>query len=299
MIYLICKGVTYFGVLILLIAFFMGGAFILELLINFLFNKKMKAYRVFSSLISCIVVLAVGLTMTAIEISNTEIIYDSAYQTTKNTTTEIPITNNSMEFYYYDNIIVDNNLKDTIRIEYKYPDINDLKIEINLEKCGTGYCLYSDINYFKWSKKSLDYLVEHLKDKKIYTYDFRIVKNIYVNENDLDKIKGNKHYYYDYNDKKTYTFTRTWEVLNIAESNEEEYIYLTLRQFQGEEIETVKVLKNINYNIEAGKSYEFTFTFKGEEPEEDIKDIFEECNLIKIELTDRIGLDQLQEPFKS
>lgn len=297
MIYLVVKGVTYFGVLILLIALFMGGAFVLELLINFLFNKKIKAYRVFSELISCIVVLAIGLTMSAIEISNTEIIYDNSNVNTKTVTKELAITSNKMPIYYYDNIIIDNNIKDKIVIEYEYPNINEIKLDINLENCGSGYCLNSDINYFRWNKKILNYLVEHLKDKKIYTYDFQITKNIYVNEADLNKIKGNKYYYNDYeNDNPKYTFTKTFEVLNITNSNEEEYLYLTLRQFQGEEVETVKVLKSLAYNIEANKAYEFTFTSNNVAFDEDIEEIFKESKLLNIKSTEKVGLDQTQDP---
>lgn len=297
MIYLLCKGVTYIGVLILLIAFFAGGAFILELLINFLFNKKIKAYKVFSGLISCIILLAVGLTMSAIEISNTEIIYDSSNYETKTITKELSINSNNMPIYNYDNLIIDNNLQNTIKIEYKYPDINDLNIEIELEHCGVGYCLHSNIKRFKWNKQIINYLVDNLKDKKIYTYDFRITKNVYVNAEDLNKIKGNKYYYdYDEKDNHKYSFTRTYAVLNIAPSNNEEYLYLTLREYQNEEVETVKVLKSIASTIEINKSYEFTFTSNGIESDEDIEDIFKKCNLINIKSTEKTGLDQIQDP---
>lgn len=297
MIYLICKGVTYIGVLILLIAFFAGGAFLLELLINFLFNKKIKAYKVFSGLISCIILLAVGLTMSAIEISNTEIIYDNSYKEMKTVTKEISINSNNMPIYYYDNLIIDNSLSNTIKIEYNYPDINDLNIEIELEDCGTGYCLHSDVKRFKWNKQILNYLIDNLKDKKVYTYDFRITKNVYVNSADLNKIKGSK-YYYDHkedDDYNNYNFTKTYEVLNIVPSNSEEYLYLTLRQFQGEEVETVKVLKSLASTVEINKNYEFTFSARGIEPDEDIEDIFKKCNLLSIKSTDKVGLDQVQD----
>lgn len=295
MIYLICKGVTYIGVLILLIAFFVGGAFLLDLLISFLFNKKIKAYKVFSGLISCIILLAVGLTMSAIEISNTEIIYDNSYKEMKTITKEISINSNNMPIYYYDNIIIDNNLNNTIKIEYNYPDINDLNIEIELENCGTGYCLYSDVKRFKWNKQILNYLVDNLKDKKVYTYDFRITKNIYVNAEDLNKIKGNKHYYHVDDDYNNYTFSKVYGIINIAPSNNDNYLYLTLRDYQHEEVETVKVLKDLASSVEINKTYEFTFNARGIEPDEDIEDIFKKCSLINIKSTEETGLDQ-QDP---
>ena len=172
--------------------------------------------------------------MSAIEISNTEIIYDSSYKEMKTITKGIPIKSSNMPIYYYDNIIIDNNLKDTIKIEYSYPDINDIDLEIELENCGTGYCLYSDVKRFKWNKQILNYLVENLKDKKIYTYDFRVIKNIYVNEQDINKIKGNKYYYHHDEERRHHTVTTTLSVLNINEGNKNNYIFLIKTKTQTE-----------------------------------------------------------------
>lgn len=269
MIYLICKGVTYIGILILLIALFTGGAFVLEFLINFLFNKKNKAYKIFSSLIVCIILLAVGLTMSAIEISNTEIIYDNSNFKMKTTTKEIPINSSYMPIYYYDNLIIDNNLNNTIKIEYSYPNISDLNIDIELEKYGSGYFLHSDIKHFSWNKEILNYLIDNLKDKKIYTYDFRIIKNVYVNETDINKIKVTKE---------PQIFTRIYKVLDVIDSNEE-YIYLTLED--GETIENVKILKSLIENIEPNNTYEFTFSTTNDF-DDDINEIFQDCKLLKI-----------------
>ena len=281
-IYLICRGVTYIGILILLIAFFVGGAFILELLINFIFNKKIKAYRVFASLISCIILLGIGLTMSAIEISNTEIIYDSSYKEMKTITKEIPIKSSNMPIYYYDNIIIDNNLKDTIKIEYSYPDINDIDLEIELENCGTGYCLYSDVKRFKWNKQILNYLVENLKDKKIYTYDFRVIKNIYVNEQDINKIKGNKYYYHHDEERRHHTVTKTLSVLNINEGNKHNYLYLTVKDIEDNEIETVEIRRDLVPNIEINKTYNFAFTYYGYDLDDDVYELFKKCHLLNI-----------------
>ena len=76
MIYLIVNGVHYFGILLLIIALFLGGTLFLELCINFLFNKHNKAVLVVSKIISIIIFTGIGLTMSAVEIAETEIIYD-------------------------------------------------------------------------------------------------------------------------------------------------------------------------------------------------------------------------------
>ena len=90
-------------------------------------------------------------------------------------------------------------------------------------------------------------------------------------------------------------FTRTYEVLNIEESNDENYLYLTIRQFQQEEVETVKVLKNLANSIEINKNYEFTFKKANLNIEDSIKSIFENAELISIKETDKTGLEQIQE----
>ena len=288
MIYLICKGVMYFGILILLIAMFMGGALVLELLIDFIFNKKIKAAHIFAKLITAIIILGIGLTFSAIEISNTEIIYEN-YHKTKSISKKIPVTSN-LELYNYDKVIIDNSLTNEIKIEYVYPDFgNNIDIEIELEDCGRGYCLSSNIKEFKWNKNIIDTLINNLKDKKIYTYDFRMNKNIYLSEENYNKIIKN-------NNKEEYTtstFTRTYAVLGVNGSNAEEYLYLTVRQYQEEEIETVRVLKSLNPTIEPNKPYEFNFTCST--PERDIKSLFNNCQVNTIKLTDKYGTAQIQE----
>ncbi len=95
--------------------------------------------------------------------------------------------------------------------------------------------------------------------------------------------------------KKNNTFIKTYHVLNVAESNDENYQYLTLRQFQVDEVVTVKVSKTITLNIEENKIYEFNFNRVGKKIEDNIKSIFENGVLLSVEETDKTGLNQIQE----
>ena len=96
-------------------------------------------------------------------------------------------------------------------------------------------------------------------------------------------------------DSSVKTFTKTYEVLNVTWSNSDEFIYLTLRQFQFEEVETVKVAKSLNYDITAGKNYEFTFENTNAFIEDNIKSILTNATLTRIVETDKTGLDQIQD----
>lgn len=91
------------------------------------------------------------------------------------------------------------------------------------------------------------------------------------------------------------TFTKTYLVRDITESNDSKYIYLTLRAFQDEEVFTVKVKKSLNSEIEEGKSYEFTFASIGNSKKEDIESIFTNHKLLSIIATDKEGLEQVNE----
>ena len=68
-----------------------------------------------------------------------------------------------------------------------------------------------------------------------------------------------------------------------------------VRQF--EEVETVKVKKSLNYDIAAGKNYEFTFEYTIEDIDDNIKSIFNNTNLVSIIETNKTGLDQVQDPI--
>lgn len=84
--------------------------------------------------------------------------------------------------------------------------------------------------------------------------------------------------------------TKEYNVLNIAKSNDEKYIYLTLREFQGEEVQTVKVLKELCKDIEVNKNYKFTLK-PNSKVENNIISIFNNSTILKVEETDIQGLE--------
>lgn len=91
------------------------------------------------------------------------------------------------------------------------------------------------------------------------------------------------------------SFTKTYFVLDVSESNDDKYVYLTLRMFQDEEVVTVKVEKNLVVDMLEDQAYEFQFTSIGNSQQEDIQSIFKNHKLISIQATDRVGLDQIND----
>lgn len=90
------------------------------------------------------------------------------------------------------------------------------------------------------------------------------------------------------------TFTKTYKIYNIADSNDYNYIYITVREFQGEEIETVKVERELFETLEE-EYYEFTFKITDGRITENIKNIFEYTELLSATKTDKTGLEQIND----
>lgn len=90
-------------------------------------------------------------------------------------------------------------------------------------------------------------------------------------------------------------FIKTYLILDASESNDQRYMYLTLKQFQAEEVETIKIEKSLVPELEEDQYYEFTFGHQGLNQEETIKEIFEHNILLSIIKTEKVGLDQINE----
>lgn len=123
------------------------------------------------------------------------------------------------------------------------------------------------------------------RDVYIGTRDLKL-KDININSNDIN------------NNTENSTFTKTYNVLNVADSNDENYIYLTIRQFQEEEVKTVKVQRSLANNIEISKDYEFTFRYTDKKVEENIESIFTNTTLVSIKKTDKQGIEQIQDSIR-
>ena len=97
------------------------------------------------------------------------------------------------------------------------------------------------------------------------------------------------------NDYINKTFTKTYNINHIAPSNNFDYIYITIRIFQDEEIETVKVRRELFEDAEVGDNYEIKFKVTGNELEDNIKSIFNNCEIVSANKTDKTGLEQINE----
>ena len=94
-------------------------------------------------------------------------------------------------------------------------------------------------------------------------------------------------------------FIRTYKIEKILPSNDENYLYLTIREFQGEEVETIKIKKSLCPEIMEEEYYEFWFKPTSKIEKDTILDIYQNSIVEKITKTDRTGLNQIQEDICS
>ena len=114
-------------------------------------------------------------------------------------------------------------------------------------------------------------------------------RDIYIgNDKMIEDLKGNICGHESNNQK---TFTRTYYIISAVEDDNEDYINVTLKQFQGNP-EVVKIDKSAN--IVVGRNYEFTFlTYT--KFDDTIKNIFDNSTLLKVEETNKTGLNQIND----
>ncbi len=294
MLYLIFSGIKYYGILILLVSLFFGGLFFLQLGIKFLSNKKFKAIRIFGELFTIIIFTGIGLTISAIEITNTEIIYAKNLPAAKTITETIPMRDN-LKIMGYDEIKVDNSLGNTIKIEYNYSDfLNASDIRVELDQCGYNtICLDEDVERINLNKEFLTSFINNLKNNQIVVYpNYGLYKIVYVNETNYALLTSNS-YFNPQNPTEpvtpeTETLSYVYEVVKVSQALDPSYQNLTLKYSHNFETEVETIRLKSDFNFEANQKYKFTFTkpsnFYETHSPDDIDDIFEEYTLISITL---------------
>lgn len=95
-------------------------------------------------------------------------------------------------------------------------------------------------------------------------------------------------------DNKSYdcTLTEIYNIDNINLSNDENYLYVSLKKFQIEGVYTIKLPKSISGNLEKGKSYEFVFEIDKEYLKDTPDVIFNNSKIINVNETNKQGLEQ-------
>lgn len=90
------------------------------------------------------------------------------------------------------------------------------------------------------------------------------------------------------------TFVRTYEVLNVVESEDNNYLFVTLKQYQVDDVETIKLSKALYDSYIVGDNYEFSFQITGT-IKNSIKTIFTNSKVLSVNQTSLIEDNQKQD----
>lgn len=93
------------------------------------------------------------------------------------------------------------------------------------------------------------------------------------------------------------TVIRTYYIDNIGKSNDENYLYITIHEFQVEGTYTLKLPMTISKDLEVGKSYEFTFKTTKSYINTTTDNLFNNSEVINLKYSDKVGLDRISKYY--
>lgn len=195
------KGVLYFGIFFIIAGSILININLIEIIYNFIVNKKLAAKRVFITSILALSAIGVGVGITMINISNIRYI-DSIPK-------EIEIAKFTKEYemkegfvilddmYGKTEYVIDNNLGNKVNLEANYYDIfhnirtyecDDTVIRVNA----------TTKNNFIFSEE-LNLIIKDLKNNQVHNYDLlhRVELKIYASEDNIRKIKDSNNKYFE------------------------------------------------------------------------------------------------------
>lgn len=165
------------------------------------------------------------------------------------------------------------------------PDISFLKqvseiFEITIEELLDGTIYNKDISQTKLNKKNI--LLISLTIFSIIT-----ILTIILIYNQNKQVE----------DPNNCTVIRTYYIDNIGKSNDENYLYITVHEYQVEGTYTLKLPKLISGNLEVGNSYEFTFKTSKRYLMTTTDNLFNNGEVINLKYTDKVGNEQTSEYY--
>ena len=220
-------GIHYIGIFIALLGATFASAIIMELFIRVLVSSSIPVKRMFIIFLSGLIVLGIGIGITAFEISSTKYI-DEIPENIQPSKMENTYAMNDNLFFRADlytdgiNYKVDDSLTDEVKVEITYFE-DYLKIDTYMEEefyIINSYSLWDNaLNY-------LNLLKDDLKDKTVYNYELlgQVDVTITSSSTNIEKIKKNSQNYYEgLQDDAEYYYTyqeRIYELQQELENKE-------------------------------------------------------------------------------
>ena len=294
-VYLLIKGVTYFGFYLVMISLFVLGIIFFSILFNFVLDRKNSGLKLAVSLIVSFVLLGVGCGIATVEVANTEF-YNSPPEDIQIEVLEEELVMDK-DTIFIGNISdykVDNSLENVL-VEYHYYPLGN--------KMATSIHKNENFVYLDWSVEKiylrselLDHFIDDLKEKKVYNYYIEPTIVITSNEENIETIKANRQKYYrSETNYSSCNFVRTYYVEMIRENASLDEYSVVLSEYDNDSLVTVRLDSSLAKNLEVGKYYEFTFKTYQAYVDTDILDIFEENEVVAVRETDKKAEEQIRE----
>lgn len=195
---LICKGLLLLGPILIALSFVVFCIAILEILFNFIVNKKTNFKRIFITCISTIVVASIGVGLTIGYFCNIEIVNKAPDKYKIVTKEEIVPMNDKLFVHdsYYGDIeyIEDNSFENNVKISVDYYNyINSINIKRDDDTKGSVYVSVESPESLKINK-FVDEIIRNLKNKKFYNYEnlSNVKIKVVASSENIEKIKHNR-----------------------------------------------------------------------------------------------------------
>lgn len=192
---LLFKGLLLTGPILITISLIVFGVVLLEIMFNFIVNKKSTYKRVFIAMISSIAVFGIGVLFSMIYFSNLKLM-DRPSPKFKNKKMEQVISmNDSLFIHNYNgniNYEVDPNMSnDEVKLVLSYYS-NTITPKVNKNDDNTYSIGVIQSKYFRMQDYTDD-IINNLKKKRVYTYygvnDINV--SVFASEENINKIKAN------------------------------------------------------------------------------------------------------------
>ncbi len=294
-IYLLFRGVFYFGLYLVMFALFFLGILFFEVLFNFVVDRKNNGLKLFVSILISILMLGGGCAMASFEVAETEFINGVPSDLQLETMSEeLSMTKDTVFIGNIAGYNVDNSLE-TVKVDYEYYPLGT-EMSTKVVKTGDSVYLNWTLERFKFKSEILNHIINDLKEKKVYNYSFEPTITITANEENIEIIKKNRQKYYqnetNYN---ACEFVRTYYVEMIKDAHTEEEKVVILSEYLNDNLVSVRLKSSIANQLVVGNTYEFTFKTYQSYIDADIEDVFDENEVISAVKTDKLGVAQRQD----
>ena len=190
---LIFRGVFLVGPIFIALGITVFCLIVIELILDFIFNLRFSRRRVIITVISSVVVSAVGLGLSIWYFLNLNVVNDVPNNFKQETQEEVYMMNDELLIQYgwnYIKFVEDESMTNQVRVRIDYyPDYTAAELE---KEDNEIFINYDTINSIRINEVT-DSIINNLKKNKLYTYDKlgTVSMTITSSKNNIEKLKEN------------------------------------------------------------------------------------------------------------